>query len=895
VRDHHAQAKGIGPVPILFVTVGRQAERTVSAFCGVAKELTVPVQGPFGLLSVDANGRRMSVCHWTWLSDFDVPPSSQEMPGGDEALSTTVASLVRTLQSAEPVADPSRPGRIRMSSYVLVDLSEGDSIDRALRMMALLQTAEPAHDMAVVAMTGRTATSGCELDSTWFESWSRLTARLHDELLAQKVYLLDGRTAGGTWFERPEQMDRFCAEFLLQHGITCRGPLRQSERRRVHLQENVLNVCGSFGLRAIALDRTEVIARTTHRLVHEDLAGLYEEILSDERRRQIDAEAQKLAEQIERIHQTPAPTRKGHAEQSGATPDEPGARNKAVCEAIGHAVARVCDRTALVSLCHLLECLEPKLRRLLTRQKLLDRQRIRKLVADALQQRDQRTYQPMRVWLDNPNAGWVDRFTPAANPRPRVAVSRPATEAAWRTGFGFLMVGLLCLGAGLFVQDRAFALGGVLVSLAAAVLATQPSGWSEHSRTMVPEGCRIDESIPVVCYRKRPRLWMRCLAVAMAVLGAIAVAWSLWPDLWSAATVLRAGAALLAVVGVSVILTGPVQVRPDQAKHHDAPDHLCPPFWTWRAFGLLCLAASWLILCLRAPSPFGGDAVLRWACYAAGVVLVGTAAVLGLRPHVGRVHLIERIPEVPKPLRGGITATATNNDMIHRVGAIIQWIDHLTLNPQQALLRHGMPNPTQGHEVLFDFIAIDWDRQLAQTFRETLRSRMDQSLRDLTVEPKAWAQCVIRHLQDAQGSSPDLGVLFAGEVVRVWVNSLSSADLARCLNTVGDRAAQLLSRSASPNWPATRVEPNVNVCIVAVGSAIWDALKPLALVDGAPLLVRRNWDAHVDDALVLRIVQGLPQGWRGYPALPTQIDPFRRPNARDAGAAPPSQASSRAS
>lgn len=890
VIGNETQAKGIGPVPILLVAVGRRAEQTVSAFSRMAKALTVPVQGPFGLLSIDSAGRRLAACHWTWLSDFDVPASSEEIDPSGEAVSTTMASLVRTLQSKEPVADPSRPGRIRMSSYVLVDLSEAEAVDRALHLMKLLRKTDPAHDMALVALTGRTAASGVELDALWFESWNRLTARLQENLLAQKIYLLDGRNAGGTWFERPEQMDQFAAEFVLQHGVTCRGPLRQNERRRISTQENVLNVCGSFGLRAIRLDLPWVSEQTAQRLVHEDLRGLYEEVLSDERLGYIDEEAEALVARIESLYEVDAQARADRPQAASATSYELAVCSEDVCEAIAETTARVCGRAPLASLSHLLKCLEPRLRRLLTRHKLIEHRRIRGLAAEMLRRRHERTYQPMRTWLDSSEAAWVDRFTPTEETRPDVSVSRPAARTAWRFGLLFVIVGLVGIAAGLFFQDRVFVFGSALLSLAACVLATQPTAWTRHARTVVPEGQAIDQSVPLVSYRKRASLAIRYLAIALATVGAIALAWSLWPDLWTAASALRTGAAgLLAVIGVSVILTGPVQVRADQPSHKEAPGHISPPFWTWRVFGLLSLASAWLMLSLRTPSPLMGDTSLRWAFHLGGLLLMGGAFVLGLRPRVGRVRLIERIPKVPEPLAGGISVAATESDLVREVSAMVQWIGRLTLDPRQGLLRQGMPDGAQGREVLFDFMAADWDRQLAEAFRHTLRSRMGQSLRDLALEPKAWAQCIVRHLQDPQVQSSDLGVLFTLEVVKVWIESLSVVDLAACLEVDEERLSSLLGRSTSPHWPATRIEPDIKVSVVAVGSSLWEALAPLSRRAAACSVVRRDWDEQTDGVLVLEVVQGLTQGWRGYPALPGQHREQRLLGATDSTLSPSSR------
>lgn len=886
------QAKGIGPVPILFVTVGGRAEQTINAFSRIAKGLTVPVQGPFGLLSISPAGRRLSVGHWTWLSDFDVPTSSQDTDSPDDALSPAVASLIRTLQSKEPAADPSRPGRIRLSSYVLIDLSEQKAVDRALQVMKLLRKTDPAHDMAVVAITGRTAASTCELDDVWFDTWNRLTARLQDELLAQKVYLLDGRNASGTWFERPEQMDRFCAEFLLQHGITCRAALRQNERRRISPQENVLNVCGSFGLRRIDLDLPEVIERTAQRLVHDELASLYEETLSEDRRKHIDEEAQSLAEQIERMYQEDSLDENGGKGESAAAYNL-GVRNEQVCDAVAETVAQTCGRAPLASLCHLLHCLQPRLRRLMTRHKLIERQRLRGRVAEMLRHQDEETYQPMRVWLEKTDASWSARFKPIEETRIPAAVSRPATDTAWRFGLLFLVIGLAGLTAGLFFQERAFVFGGALLALAATVLATQPTGWTEHTRTVVPDDHAVSQSIPAVPYRRQASLTMRTLTMGCAAVGIVVLAWSLWPDLWTSAMLVRAMAAgLLGIVGVSLILTGPVQMRADQLKHQEAPDHLGPPFWAWRTLGLLCLASGWLVLCLKAPSPLQDGASLRWASHAGGLLLVAVAAVAGLKPRIGRIRLIERIPRIPKPV-GGIDVAPAESNLIREVSAIVQWIDRLILDPRQGLLRHGMPDPPQGHEVLFDFIAADWDRQLAEGFRHTLRTRMGQSLRDLALEPKAWAQCIVRHLQNPQAQSGDLGVLFTLEVVKVWIDSLSVTDLAGCLETDRERFAHLLGRSASPNWPGTRVGPDINISVAAVGSALWDALAPLAQSEGTFTVVRRDWDARKDGILILQIVQGLTQGWRGYPALPSQLHEQRRLDGP--GVRPPNRPSAQTS
>jgi hypothetical protein len=115
-----------------------------------------------------------------------------------------------------------------------------------------------------------------------------------------------------------------------------------------------------------------------------------------------------------------------------------------------------------------------------------------------------------------------------------------------------------------------------------------------------------------------------------------------------------------------------------------------------------------------------------------------------------------------------------------------------------------------------------------------------------------------------------LAVIFALEAVNAWMDSLTLKDLVACLDADLVRFNSLVARIASPNWPATRVAPDVSVGVVAAGKALRDVLKPLAQAQRAPTVVELDWNTAGDGVVVLRIVQGLTQGWRGYPALPGQ-------------------------
>ena len=194
----------------------------------------------------------------------------------------------------------------------------------------------------------------------------------------------------------------------------------------------------------------------------------------------------------------------------------------------------------------------------------------------------------------------------------------------------------------------------------------------------------------------------------------------------------------------------------------------------------------------------------------------------------------------------------------------------MTLEPDQCLLRREASEAPRDREVLFDLMAANWDRQLAEAFRRALKLRSNESLHDLAGEPKAWAACITRQLQDPTAHGSDLAVLFSLEVVEAWMDALALKDMVAWLDLDLARFGHVAARIASPNWPATRVAPDVNVGVIVVGKSLWDALAPLARAANGPAIVRLDWGREGEGVAVLRLVQGLTQGWRGFPALPGQ-------------------------
>jgi hypothetical protein len=76
-----------------------------------------------------------------------------------------------------------------------------------------------------------------------------------------------------------------------------------------------------------------------------------------------------------------------------------------------------------------------------------------------------------------------------------------------------------------------------------------------------------------------------------------------------------------------------------------------------------------------------------------------------------------------------------------------------------------------------------------------------------------------------------------------------------------------VSRSLSPRWPSTRGAPEVDASVIVVGEALWDLVVPLIEASRKHRLVRSPWQ-DPESIVVVRIVQGLTHGWRGFDAFP---------------------------
>jgi hypothetical protein len=899
----------MGPLPTLFVGVGPCARETLRELSHLAQCLTAPIQGPFGLVVADAQGEGLFACDAAWAFDLQVPEGSllrerSEFIGPDEQrLVVLLSSLVRRLHALEPAADPAAGSRLRVSSYVAIDLSEEGAVASAIQLMRVLRGVDVALDMTVVGLTGRTAARGCGDDSHWFETWKLLLEQLQEGLLAQRVYLLDGCNADKVWLERPDQLHRLGAEFLLHHGITCRGPLRQNERARTGAQEGLLNVCGSFGCRTIEVDPAAVTERVAQRLAREDLLDLYRRTVPRAWFAGIQEQARLLVDRIatlcERAYQAKASARAGGRSSENAE----------IADAVRKTVRQVCAKEPVLSLCLFLQDLRPRLAGLLTRQRLWERARTHLLVAEVFQRQEENTYAPLRAWLARPETRWADRFTPVHQEAPDVAVSRPAGRKTYFAGLLVLVIGLVGVAAGLAGHDRLLATGGGLVSIVASALMALPLGWTRHPRNPLcdeQEGERRPRQraalcpgslpaggVPSVLYRKGASGWIRLGSVALILVGLAGVTQPLWPHAWTLAA--RAWAVVLVALagfGLACVAGCPNQRRPDQVSKDEAPGHASPPVWGWPIVGLACLALAWAALCLGTPSRMAVDAIVSWLALVAGLTLVAGAVGLGLFPRTGRLVLIDRTARTPQPLAGGIAHPVKERELPRSVAALAAWVNRLTLDPDQCLERFGATDLRPARETLLDFLTPDWEGQLARAFRKAIEERAGKSLKTLALQPPLWAECIARQLQNPQEGAGELTSSFALQAVKAWIESHSLSELLSFLDIDLARFGSLVGRLAPPHWPAPRVGPDLNVTVIAVGKPLWGVMAPPAQRDGrkagseqdqnppapgphpfvsssgAVSLALLDWDSRDDKIVVLRVVQGLAQGWRGLPGMP---------------------------
>ncbi len=248
---------------------------------------------------------------------------------------------------------------------------------------------------------------------------------------------------------------------------------------------------------------------------------------------------------------------------------------------------------------------------------------------------------------------------------------------------------------------------------------------------------------------------MFCVATLLILAGLAGLTWPLWPAEWTSITTVWAVVlAVIAGVGVASIIGCPSQTHPDQVSRQEAPGHVSPPAWQCRGLGIVCLALAWVVFCLGLPTPPAPETPLQWVVHLAGLALVAVGVGWALLPRAGRAYFIDRVPKMPQPLTGGIGRPTANHDLGQQLVAMAGWINRLTLESDPRLGRSQTKNLPRDRETLFDFLAADWEDQLAKAFRLALEARSGKSLTALALQPVLWAECITKELQDPRATSP---------------------------------------------------------------------------------------------------------------------------------------------
>jgi hypothetical protein len=361
------------------------------------------------------------------------------------------------------------------------------------------------------------------------------------------------------------------------------------------------------------------------------------------------------------------------------------------------------------------------------------------------------------------------------------------------------------------------------VSLASSVLMALPTGWVRRSRNRIREGQEVTPSVPMVRYRRRASGRALSIAGLLIAAGLSGVIWALWPDVWTSVTVIWVVIlAITAGIGVAFIVECPTESHKEQASAEETPGHANPPVWRYRAVGLACLALAWTMLWLVAPTQTTAHTIIQWIIHLAGLLLVGTGVILASFPRVGRAYLVDHMPKIPQPLVGGIGHQPGENELSRRVAAMASWVGRVASKPDGHSPRPGVTDASRDRETIFDFLAADWDSQLAEAVRHELKARSDKTLKALALQPVLWTDCVTKEFQDPRTGCPDLPSLFALQAVNAWIESHTLAELLSLLKIDIPRFERLTGRLAAPHWPAPRAEPDVNASILVVSKPLWE-------------------------------------------------------------------------
>jgi hypothetical protein len=868
---------------ILFMGLGSGGIEILAELPRAAEDLSVRIAGPFSSICIDEPSSPVRMSHCSWLSDLKVSRNTVSfgsdksicVSGSNDTLSKELSSLIRRLSAGAMDRVQSGILRERIQVYVIIDLDTPGIVPSAMKLIQLVRQVEPSLEMTGLALTGRTVKSGHSPVEPWFEQIKVLLSELQKPYLLQRLYILDGIDANGTWLPGLEHMHHVGAEFILHHGLSpYRHQLRRRERTRASFQESFLSYCGSLTCRHFSCDRSTVEKSIAAVLIQDqNLADMERGSLTKERCRTLDTRAQELTNEIVHIYEQNELV-PDENEASGRTVDPTGDEedNKKVADAIEKTLTEVCAERPVLSLRYFLSALGQKLRELSTFSQLRMRWDARYRVAESLRKQMQETYGPMKAWQKVKGVKWRSRFDPWPLNLPTVTLNRPVPRTYYALGMFGVGLGLILLALGGFLQNMALLMIGGIGAITACAFRVLGTGWIRHERTVISQERGDTESAPEHKYASRMPVVSVWIAVSLLTPGLFCIGWSML----SGRTLVLEPLALLfgpvpivfALAGATLLLFSRMRAPwPDMTSLEQEMPDLAPPLnRRWYYAGLVLFVVAWVLLCLG----LGASVVLNnVGVFVTGLGLTWSGLSVIFYPRVSTTKLIYRVPGRPAPLEPVAAKSIEASRLLAQADRLCAWVDRLVNTREDTQSRLPEWRDSSLETSILDMFSPQWASYLADAFAQELQAGPSKSLVHMAGKPAHWVDYVVRGLSDPDVELSDPLFVFAQHHVKHWLKDKSWGQIIRHVNPDPPKIHDAIAAAVPPRWPQTRNDPEVDTSVIAVGKELWELIAPFVDQNSAHWFQRVEWQ-DPNSMTVTRIVQGLSGGWRGHDGLPGQ-------------------------
>jgi hypothetical protein len=562
--------------------------------------------------------------------------------------------------------------------------------------------------------------------------------------------------------------------------------------------------------------------------------------------------------------------------ESGESPlSSEAGREKEAMALLERVLEEVCSEKPVLSLRWFLLRLRAHLDELTTLGSLRSRWDSRHRVAEAFRKQIQDTYAPMRRWQEQRDVRWHTPFRPSFKDAPLAVLSRPVSIQSYITAIVISAVGLVVVGFGHGAGHPGAVVAGGIVAIWAGLLTVLDTRWTTCRRVIVPEDYEGADAAATSYYQARPAN-VQLLLFALLLIGALTgLGWSLLGPGMGAITIggiVSGGlAAGFGLVSALLIYSSAVAVEwPDGTLEEEQTPDLMPPINRPRFLaGLLALTAAWGAFCQTVGVL---QATFTSPVLAATLASAWAAAAVVQFPRYRSVDLVCRSLRQPVPAVPLEAKAVEEPGLVGHVQKLRAWVDRLMAVPTSEEAGSLEWNQAGLEDPLPRMFSPDWRNQLARTFRSDLESQTGKTLTQLVADPANWARCLIEAFRDSKLELSNPVHIFCLHHVKQW---LQEKPLERVLSQLAvDRERLLLAvnTSVAPRWPQTRDDPEVDSSIIGVGKELWGILSPFAKTDDPHRFIQIDWQEPYTVAVV-RTVQGLSRGWRGYPGVPGRKKP----------------------